>query len=242
MHEKMEFLLGRANLASPAADGFMAAADKDKLDTLPATTDPTGTTATAVATHVGESDPHAQYLLTAEADTLFLTPAEGDAAYAGLAHATRHKSGGADAIKLDELAAPTDITTLNATVALHGLCPKLGGGTTNFLRADGAWAAPPAGGSGNNGTATIDFGPTPNDSASIAVTGQTDITSAAHVRAWFQRDATAPGGNSADEHEMAAVFCPLVVGNIIDADGFTVYGNSIGPLASGAFTLHWNWA
>lgn len=59
------------------------------------------------------------------------------------AHATSHKSGGTDAIKLDELAAPTDVTTLNASTSAHGLLPKLGGGTTNFLRADGAWATPP---------------------------------------------------------------------------------------------------
>lgn len=58
-------------------------------------------------------------------------------------HAASHKSAGADAIKLDELAAPTDVTTLDATTSLHGLLKKLGGGTTNFLRADGAWAAPP---------------------------------------------------------------------------------------------------
>ena len=58
-------------------------------------------------------------------------------------HATSHKSGGADAIKLDELAAPTDVTTLNATTSSHGLLPKLGGGTTNFLRADGSWATAP---------------------------------------------------------------------------------------------------
>lgn len=63
-------------------------------------------------------------------------------------HATSHKSGGGDAIKLDELAAPTDITTLDATTSLHGLLPRLGGGTTNFLRADGAWAAPAGGGGG----------------------------------------------------------------------------------------------
>lgn len=67
------------------------------------------------------------------------------------AHATTHKSAGSDAIKLDELAAPTDITTLNATTTLHGLLPKLGGGTSNFLRADGAWAVP-AGGSPPTGT------------------------------------------------------------------------------------------
>jgi hypothetical protein len=69
-----------------------------------------------------------------------------DTLYAALAHASRHKSGGADAIKLDELAAPTDVTTLNATTSAHGLLKKLGGGTTNFLRADGTWAAPAGGG------------------------------------------------------------------------------------------------
>lgn len=46
------------------------------------------------------------------------------ASYAALTHASRHKSGGADAIKLDELAAPTDVTTLNATSSAHGLMPK----------------------------------------------------------------------------------------------------------------------
>ena len=65
-----------------------------------------------------------------------------------LAHATSHKSGGSDAIKLDELAAPTDVTTLNASLTAHGLLQKLPGGTTTFLRADGAFATP-AGGAGN---------------------------------------------------------------------------------------------
>jgi len=43
--------------------------------------------------------------------------------------------------------ATTDITTHDATTAKHGLLPKLGGGTTNFLRADGTWASPPGGAS-----------------------------------------------------------------------------------------------
>jgi hypothetical protein len=50
-------------------------------------------------------------------------------------------------IKLDDLGAPDDNTDLNASTSKHGLLPKLGGGTTNFLRADGTWAAPPSGGS-----------------------------------------------------------------------------------------------
>lgn len=61
-------------------------------------------------------------------------------------HATTHASGGADALKLDDLAAPDDNTDLNATTGAHGLLPKLGGGTTNFLRADGTWASPASSG------------------------------------------------------------------------------------------------
>lgn len=36
----------------------------------------------------------------------------------------------------------TNITTGDATTLLHGYLPKLGGGTTNYLRADGTWEAP----------------------------------------------------------------------------------------------------
>ena len=63
-------------------------------------------------------------------------------------HKTRHHSGGGDAVQLDNLAAPDDNTDLNASTSKHGLLLKLGGGTTNFLRADGTWAAPAGGGGG----------------------------------------------------------------------------------------------
>ena len=53
----------------------------------------------------------------------------------------------AKTVKLDDFTAPDDNADLNATTSKHGLLLKLGGGTTNFLRADGAWAAP-AGGAG----------------------------------------------------------------------------------------------
>ena len=39
-------------------------------------------------------------------------------------HSSRHESGGADAIKLDDLAAPDDNTDLNATTSAHGLVLK----------------------------------------------------------------------------------------------------------------------
>lgn len=40
-------------------------------------------------------------------------------------HASGHKSGGTDAIKLDELATPTDVTTLDANSTQHGLAIKV---------------------------------------------------------------------------------------------------------------------
>jgi hypothetical protein len=48
-------------------------------------------------------------------------------------------------------------TGADATLSLvsssnAGLAPATGGGTTNFLRADGSWAAPPGGGGGSGST------------------------------------------------------------------------------------------
>lgn len=63
------------------------------------------------------------------------------------AHAASHLSGGLDSIKIDDLAPGDDNTDLDSSLAAHGLLRKLTGVTTDFLRADGAWAAP-AGGSG----------------------------------------------------------------------------------------------
>lgn len=52
----------------------------------------------------------------------------------------------AKTVKLDDFTIPDDNTDLDASTAKHGLLKKLGGGTTNFLRADGSWAAPSGGG------------------------------------------------------------------------------------------------
>jgi hypothetical protein len=72
------------------------------------------------------------------------------------AHATSHQSGGSDAIKLDDLAAPDDNTDLNASAAKHGLMQKYPGGATNFLREDGSWQ--PAGGGGPHAASHQDGG------------------------------------------------------------------------------------
>lgn len=54
----------------------------------------------------------------------------------------------------------TQITALldTFTTSLKGLVPASGGGTSNFLRADGSWVAPPGGGGGSSaGSITIEF-------------------------------------------------------------------------------------
>ena len=49
---------------------------------------------------------------------------------------------------LDNFGIPENNTDLNATTGHHGLLPILGGGATNYLRADGSWAEPSGTGSG----------------------------------------------------------------------------------------------
>jgi hypothetical protein len=57
-------------------------------------------------------------------------------------HASTHMSGGSDPIKLDELAAPTDVTTLNVSTTAHGLTPKLPNDATKYLDGTGAYSVP----------------------------------------------------------------------------------------------------
>lgn len=93
--------------------------------------------ATHASTHAsGGSDP----VTLAQSQITNLT--SDLAGKASATHATQHQSGGSDSIKLDDLETPDDNTDLDATTGRHGLLPKLGGGTSNFLRADGSWAAP----------------------------------------------------------------------------------------------------
>lgn len=61
------------------------------------------------------------------------------------AHKTSHQSGGSDAIKLDDLAAPDDNTDLNASTSAHGLLKKLDNNAAHFLDGQGNWSAPSTG-------------------------------------------------------------------------------------------------
>jgi hypothetical protein len=70
-----------------------------------------------------------------------------------------------------EVLTGTQATTLIDvfTTSLKGLAPASGGGTTNFLRADGTWAAPPGGGGGGTTTFAVTF----NNSGTGAASGTT---------------------------------------------------------------------
>ena len=75
-------------------------------------------------------------------------------------------------LKIDDFAAGDDNTDLDSSTSRHGLLLKLGGGTTNFLRADGTWNAPSGGaaltGSTNNTVTTV--------TGANAITGEANLT------------------------------------------------------------------
>lgn len=120
--------------------------------------DPLGEAAAAVAAHAGAADPHPTYLTAAEGAAAF--DALGSAAAAQAASqpldsdltaiaALATTAFGRALLTLADAAAFTATGNV-ATALLNGLAPASGGGTTNFLRADLTWAAPPGGSGGGN--------------------------------------------------------------------------------------------
>ena len=90
------------------------------------------------------------------------------------------------------------------------------------------------------GTATLDFGATPADTASVVVTGQAGIASGSFVEAFFMRETTADNG--VDEHEEAASLCPLICGSIVAGTGFTIFAHTLAMLGLGTFNVKWVWS
>jgi hypothetical protein len=61
-------------------------------------------------------------------------------------HAANHASGGGDAVKLDDLAAPDDNTDLDVSTSAHGLAPKAPNDATKYLNGVGGYSVPAGGG------------------------------------------------------------------------------------------------
>lgn len=92
----------------------------------------------------------------------------------------------------------------------------------------------------NVGTATLNFGASMAQEATVTVTGQTAITASSRVWAWLIPAATAD--HSADE---VMVNPPAVfAGNIVAGTGFTIYGNAYnlpGSECYGSYSIGWAW-
>ena len=91
------------------------------------------------------------------------------------------------------------------------------------------------------GTATIDFGSFPgSNEASIAVTGQTSITSASKAEAFVMADSTS-GTHTASDHRYFAALVGLTCGTPTDGVGFTIYARCAEKL-QGTFLVQWVWS
>jgi hypothetical protein len=91
------------------------------------------------------------------------------------------------------------------------------------------------------GTATINFGSTPTDEGSIAVTGQATIGATDHVEAFVMGDDTATG-NDADAHRLAVMSFRCDCRSVVAGTGFTIYVNCLMGLVTDQFKIRWVWS
>ena len=125
------------------------------------------------------------------------------------------------------------------TTSTKGLVGASGGGTSNFLRADGTWSAPAGGSSVNTALAQIDFGAGLHTSeVNLVVTGQTGISSTSVVRCNLEPVATS--NHTVEDHRYAATFIAVTADTIVNGTGFTIRARTLYPM-TGIFTVRWTW-
>jgi hypothetical protein len=131
------------------------------------------------------------------------------------------------------VAAGDDTRLSTFTSSTAGLVPASGGGTANFLRADGTFAPPPGGGGGSTVekvTVVVDFGTTFTDRADTVVTGLSWVTGA-HVLTPVLRPSA---GVDADEIRLLEM--SALITNVVDGVGFTLVATTT-PEARGPYTF-----
>jgi hypothetical protein len=90
------------------------------------------------------------------------------------------------------------------------------------------------------GRALLDFGTWPGSSmASTTVIGQLGIQATSLLSASISLWAATPD-HSIDEHRVEAI--RITAGNIVEGDGFTIYGECMTALAYGQFLVDWVWS
>ncbi len=133
---------------------------------------------------------------------------------------------------------PEDLTGTQATALLDaftsaakGLAPASGGGTTNFLRADGVWAAPPSGGGGgtttnvltiNSGGAGVASGGTFNGSTPVTIS-YNSIGAAPLASPTFTgvpAAATAAAGTNTTQLATTAFVATALVGRLLNKGNY----------------------
>ena len=135
--------------------------------------------------------------------------------------------------------AATALKTAATIVVVSASAPPTAGDVLTATSDSAAsWQTPSAG--GNSGTATLAFGATPAETASVAVTGQAWVTANSEIHAYFMAASTA--GNDAEAHKQAAVFMKLVVGDLVVGTGFAIFAYCTHFSASGDFTVCWEGA
>lgn len=112
-------------VATAAQSGLMSAADKTKLDNL---------TDTSGAEEIGGD--------LADTDTVIVTRTSVGNRKSLLSRIWTYIQSKLPTVTLDSFAAALDNTNLNASITAHGLCPKLDGNDSTFLRGDGTFAKP----------------------------------------------------------------------------------------------------
>ena len=112
-------------VATTVTAGLMSAADKAKLD---------GLVDTSSVAEIGAA--------LADNDTVVVKQGDSVNKKSLLSRFWTYIMGKLPTYKIDDLAAGDDNTDLNASTARHGLCPKLSGDSSQFLRGDGIFATP----------------------------------------------------------------------------------------------------
>ena len=138
------------SLATQAAQGLMSAADKKKLDNL---------TDTSGAEEIGGD--------LADTDTVIVTRTSVGNRKSLLSRVWTYIQSKLPTVTLDSFAAALDNTNLNTSITAHGLCPKLDGNDSTFLRGDGTFAKPKGTDAfvGTDGTSAGDMGLVPAPTA-----------------------------------------------------------------------------
>jgi hypothetical protein len=92
---------------------------------------------------------------------------------------------------------------------------------------------------GVQGIATLDFGATAANDATVTITGQSAILSTSILRVWADEAVTID--NTAQDHRQLAWSAKFSGQNIIPGVGFDIEAMLLVGQATGTFTINWNW-